>query len=154
LFPKRNRPAKSENEPEIKIAERLQVAETPGVDRPAGITDNQPLTDDVTASPTQRLARNYESVIPPSTPPAIDETVAATVPDIQPQVALEDEEETLSAASEAGKQPFGVSNILNYVVGAVDQREEKLVTFSNDGEGSLKLDFNFSLAKNKNKRIK
>lgn len=154
LFAKRNRPAKSENEPEMKIAERLRVAETPRVDRSAGTTDNQPLTDDVTALPTQRVARSDESVIPPSTPPAIDETVAATVPDIQPPVVLEDEEETLLAASEAGKQPFGVSNILNYVVGAVDQREEKLVTFSNDGEGSLKLDFNFSLAKNKNKRIK
>ncbi|WP_257670150.1 hypothetical protein [Parapedobacter tibetensis] len=83
----------------------------------------------------------------------VSENVVANVPDIKPPVILEDEEETMLASTD-GKQPFGLSNILNYVVGTVDQREEKLVTFSNDNEGSLKLDFNFGLAKNKKKKIK
>src|SRR3546814_20753313 len=104
---------------------------------------------------TQGVAKNDKSVVPPPTDqPVSRESIASTVPVIQPPVVLEDEEETLLAAAGESKQPFGVSNILNYVVGAVDQRDEKLVTFSNDGEGSLKLDFNFSLAKNKKKRIK
>lgn len=82
------------------------------------------------------------------------EEVIAAVPDIQPLVVSEEEEETLLASANDSRQPFGISNILNYVVSAVDQREEKLVTFSNDDEGSLKLDFNFSLAKNRKKKIK
>ncbi|MBK1442068.1 hypothetical protein JHJ32_18875 [Parapedobacter sp. ISTM3] len=82
------------------------------------------------------------------------EEALANVPDIQPLVALEDDEETMLASAGERKQPFGISNILNYVVGTVDQREEKLVTFSNDSEGSLKLDFNFGLAKNKKKKVK
>ncbi len=81
------------------------------------------------------------------------EEALAKVPDVQPLVVLTDEEETMLASTE-GKQSFGLSNILNYVVSTVDQREEKLVTFSNDREGSLKLDFNFGLAKNKKKKIK
>ncbi len=78
----------------------------------------------------------------------------ADVPDIQPPVPQEEEEEVLLATAEQARQPFGVSNILNYVVGTVDQRTEKLVTFSNDDEGSLRLDFNFGLAKNKKKKLK
>jgi len=82
------------------------------------------------------------------------EAVIAGVPDIEPLVVLEEEEETMLAATEGVKQPFGLSNILNYVVSTVDQRDEKLVTFSNDEEGSLKLDFNFGLAKNRKKKLK
>src|SRR5690606_33105912 len=78
----------------------------------------------------------------------------AGVPAIEPLLVLEDEEETMLASTEATRQAFGLSNILNYVVGTVDQRDEKLVTFSNDEEGSLKLDFNFGLAKNKKKKPK
>ncbi|MGV3762306.1 hypothetical protein [Parapedobacter sp.] len=149
LFAKRNRKSKNENQQEI------QVPETPLSDRTAGTIDNQSVIVENAIPPAQALAKNDD----PATPISVDQTpigeaVAATVPDIQPPVVLEDEEETLLASTEASKQPFGVSNILNYVVGAVDQREEKLVTFSNDSEGTLKLDFNFSLAKNKKKRIK
>jgi len=82
------------------------------------------------------------------------QTEIAGVPDIEPLVVLEDEEEMMLASTEQRKQPFGISNILNYVVGTVDQRDEKLVTFSNDEEGSLKLDFNFGLAKNKKRKLK
>lgn len=46
---------------------------------------------------------------------------------------------------------FGVSNILNLVVGSVDQRDEKLVTFSHDDEGLIKIDFNRALARTKRK---
>lgn len=82
------------------------------------------------------------------------ETAIAKVPDIEPLVVLEDTEETILASTDGVKQPFGLSNILNYVVGTVDQRDEKLVTFSNDEEGSLKLDFNFGLAKSRKNRLK
>lgn len=82
-----------------------------------------------------------------------EKAILANVPDIQPLVALEEEETMLASAAQT-KQAFGLSNILNYVVSTVDQREEKLVTFSNDDEGSLKLDFNFGLAKNKKKKLK
>ncbi|MFB2118062.1 hypothetical protein [Parapedobacter sp. 2B3] len=149
LFAKRNRTPKNESKQEI------QMAETPPANRPAEAADSQPVITEETASPTQVFAKNNEQATPPSAnQPVSEEAIAATVPDIQPPVIMEEEEETLLAAVEASKQPFGVSNILNYVVGAVDQRDEKLITFSNDGEGSLKLDFNFSLAKNKKKRIK
>lgn len=83
----------------------------------------------------------------------LDEALAK-VPDVQPLVVFDEDEETMLASVVDSKQSFGLSNILNYVVGTVDQREEKLVTFSNDSEGSLKLDFNFGLAKNRKKKIK
>lgn len=149
LFAKRNRQAKNENEAEMQVAKKQQV------DRSTETTDNQLLIAEEAVPTTQALAKNDEPhVSPPAGRPIREEAIAATVPDIQPPVVLEEEEETLLATTEESKQPFGVSNILNYVVGAVDQRDEKLVTFSNDSEGSLKLDFNFSLAKNKKKRIK
>ncbi len=150
LFAKRNRQAKNGNQQEMPIAEPLYA------DRPAEATNSPPMTTEEAVSPTQVLAKNDDPATPPSADQqaAIEEAMAATVPDIQPPVVLEEEEETLLAATKEPKQPFGVSNILNYVVGAVDQRDEKLVTFSNDSEGSLKLDFNFSLAKNKKTRIK
>ncbi len=81
------------------------------------------------------------------------EEALARVPDIEPLIP-EEEEESLLAAVHGEKPAFGISTILNYVVGTVDQREEKLVTFSNDSEGSLKLDFNFGLAKNRKKKLK
>lgn len=152
LFAKRNRTSKNENKPETLVAET-----PPPIDRPSGTTGSTATMTEEARASTQVLAKNDEPATPPSTeqqPSLTGEAVAATVPDIQPPVVLEDEEEILLAATEAPRPPFGVSNILNYVVGAVDQRDEKLVTFSNDGEGSLKLDFNFSLAKNKKKRIK
>lgn len=149
LFAKRNRQAKSENQQEAK------VAEAPAAGRPGKAIGSQPAVTEAAVTPMQVVARKDDPTSPPTAErSATAEALVATVPDIQPPVVLEDEEETLLAATEATKQPFGVSNILNYVVGAVDQREEKLVTFSNDDEGSLKLDFNFSLVKNKKKRIK
>lgn len=149
LFSKGNRGPKNQKHQE------MQIARATPADKPTESVDNQPVITEEAISPTQVLAKNEEPAMPiTANRPAIGEAVAATVPDIQPPVVLEEAEETLLAATEESKQPFGVSNILNYVVGAVDQRDEKLVTFSNDGEGSLKLDFNFSLAKNKKKRIK
>ncbi|MGK6352473.1 hypothetical protein [Parapedobacter sp. DT-150] len=111
------------------------------------------------AANDQRATGDVEKAETLAADSAVDPAMApqealASVPDVQPLVTLEEEEETLLASTEAKKQPFGVSNILNYVVGAVDPREEKLVTFTNDDEGSLKLDFNFSLAKNRKKKLK
>lgn len=48
-----------------------------------------------------------------------------------------------------GENAFGVSHILNMVVGSVDPREEKLVTFSNDDEGLIKMAFNLGLGKDR-----
>ncbi|MEC3880713.1 hypothetical protein [Parapedobacter sp. 10938] len=150
LFAKRNRAPKNENKPET-----LET-KTPSIERPAETSGGTITITEETPTSTHALAKNGEPAAIPSAEQQslTEEAVAATVPDIQPPVMLEEEEETLLAAAEASKQPFGVSSILNYVVGAVDQRDEKLVTFSNDGEGSLKLDFNFSLAKSKKKRTK
>lgn len=148
LFAKRNR--KVENE----TRQETQIAGTQHVNRPVEATNNQPAITEA-VPPTSVLANNTELITPPSMDrTATGEEIAATVPDIQPPVVLEEEEDVLLAATEEPKQPFGISNILNYVVGTVDQRDEKLVTFSNDSEGSLKLDFNFGLARNKKKRIK
>lgn len=47
----------------------------------------------------------------------------------------------------ADRKGFGVSSILNIVMGSVDPRDEKLITFSNDEEGSIRVDFNRALAK-------
>ena len=149
LFAKRGRKSTSNPKPEIHVDEALSAALA------VATTNNQPATVEPTPTPTPAGVEDEAFVTPlPTGQPAVEQAVAATIPDIQPPVVSEDEEETLLAATEAPKQPFGVSNILNYVVGAVDQREEKLVTFSSDDEGSLTLDFNFSLAKNKKKRIK
>lgn len=147
LFNKRDRPPKHE------IQRQMLAVETPYNDLLADAAD-KPVISEVPVSSKQVLAQNDGPSLLSVNQPVIDEAVAANVPEIQPPVALEDEEETLLAATEDLKAPFGISNILNYVVEAVDQRDEKLVTFSNDGEGSLRLDFNFSLAKNKKKRIK
>lgn len=42
---------------------------------------------------------------------------------------------------------FGVSKLLNLMVAQIDRRDEKFVSFSNDDEGSLKIDFNLAQAK-------
>ena len=126
-----------------KNRQRPVATEAQPVDRPAKSTETQQLATHEVVHPTETL---------PVEQAVVAEEVAA-VPDIQPLVVLQ-EEGILLAAENTSRQPFGISNILNYVVGTVDQREEKLVTFSNDDEGSLKLDFNFSLAKNRKKKIK
>ena len=42
---------------------------------------------------------------------------------------------------------FSVSNMLNFVVAQVDKREEKLISFSDNEEGSILIDFNLGLAR-------
>ncbi len=39
------------------------------------------------------------------------------------------------------RRAFGVSSLLNIVVGAVDNRQEKIITFTEDSEGMLFIDF-------------
>lgn len=46
---------------------------------------------------------------------------------------------------------FGVSRILNLVVAQVDKRPEKFISFSDDEEGSIKVDFNLAHYKNNNR---
>lgn len=43
---------------------------------------------------------------------------------------------------------FGVSKLLNLMVAQIDKRDKKFVSFSNDDEGSLKVDFNLAQARN------
>jgi len=43
---------------------------------------------------------------------------------------------------------FGVSKLLNLMVAQIDKRDKKFVSFSNDEEGSLKIDFNLAQARN------
>lgn len=47
------------------------------------------------------------------------------------------------------EKAFGVSSILNIVVGSVDPRDEKLVTFSDDEEGLIKMAFNLGRGKSR-----
>lgn len=51
------------------------------------------------------------------------------------------------------KEGFGVSRILNLVVAQVDKRSEKFVSFSDDEEGNLKIDFNLAQHRNTNRNI-
>lgn len=77
---------------------------------------------------------------------AVADTVAirlAEVPEVQPPVVPYDTA-TEMLASTAPSKPFGVSRLLNFVIGTVDRREEKAVTFSSDSEGSLKVEFNLA----------
>jgi len=41
------------------------------------------------------------------------------------------------------KRKFGVGDLLNYVVSSVDQGKEKVVSFANDDEGTIKVAVNF-----------
>lgn len=143
VFAKRSR--------KVKVSEREQVVNSqrqPEEALSAITVEPQQLAMREPTSPSSDLLLQQQDTLENK------ETEIAGVPDIEPLVVLEDEEETMLASTEQTKQPFGLSNILNYVVGTVDQRDEKLVTFSNDEEGSLKLDFNFGLAKNKKKKLK
>ena len=128
--------------------------ETQPTGQPAGTTIGPSPTAEDFAPISQALAKTDIDITTPTIHTTDEAMVAATMPVVEPPVAPESagEAETLLAAGDKPKQAFGVSSLLNYVVGAVDQREEKLISFSDDGEGSLKLDFNFSLAKNKRNR--
>jgi len=142
LFAKRNGKGKVEARPQVETHER-QVEE---VAREEDVERQQLATSESKALSFDEPSRLRDSL-------EREKAEIASVPAIEPLVVLE-EEETMLASTEQTKQPFGLSNILNYVVGTVDQRDEKLVTFSNDEEGSLKLDFNFGLAKNRKKKLK
>src|SRR5690606_8845639 len=113
-------------------------------------------TDETMPAPVERIdtagePRLADAIVLRPEADVLPATVTlAHVPEIQPLVDR-DEGDVLLASTEREKRSLGLSTILNYVVSTVDQREEKLVTFSNDGEGSLKLDFNFGLAKNRKK---
>lgn len=43
---------------------------------------------------------------------------------------------------------FGISKLLNLMVAQIDKRDERFISFSNDEEGSLKVDFKLAQAKN------
>lgn len=145
LFAKRSRNTENRHRTELSEAGMQSTAQL------TGTYGEAPLTDE-TANPSVAeplLARNGQ----PAEQPAVAETVVVTVPEAAPPAAaVEMPAETLLATTDKPKKPFGVSSLLNYVVDAVDRRDEKLVTFSDDGEGSLKLDFNFGLAKNRESR--
>jgi len=114
------------------------------------------MTPALTAGPVTSETQHEPMAQP--VPPVSEMTMElAGVPDIQRPVPLEDEAEVLLASADpesTGKSPFGISKLLNYVVGAVDQREEKIVTFSTNEEGILKMDFNLGLARNRKKQSK
>lgn len=143
LFAKRNGKRKVEERPQRVVREH-QPEEVVSV---GDVEPRQLVTSGPKTPSFDMLSRQRDSL-------ESGEIELAGVPAIEPLVVLEAEEETMLASVEQTKQPFGLSNILNYVVGTVDQRDEKLVTFSNDEEGSLKLDFNFGLAKNRKKKLK
>lgn len=73
------------------------------------------------------------------------------VPELQ-QVAVEEalfvQRNELPAKVDAqeplkGKKKFGVASLLNVVVSSVDQHDEKVISFANDDEGTIKVAVNF-----------
>lgn len=50
-------------------------------------------------------------------------------------------------ASTKDKKRFGAADLLNYVVKSVDQRDEKLLSFANDEEGTIKVAVNLKALK-------
>lgn len=81
--------------------------------------------------------------------PAAVETRIADVPDLQPPIVSEDAADEM-LASGPPSNPLGVSRLLNFLVGTLDTREEKAVTFSSDNEGSLKIEFNLARNRKRN----
>lgn len=130
-------------------------ARAPKADQPlVEASDGGPVRAFVTGHPeTDRQLpaadREIEAI-----PPVADtlKTYLVEVPEVQPPVMLDDMEDVMLADAASPENTFGAGRLLNWVVGAVDQRTEKAVTFSNDREGSLKVDFNFNLARNRKKR--
>jgi len=67
---------------------------------------------------------------------------APQIEELKPEVAGHIEDETQM------RSRFGVSKLLNLMVAQIDKRDKKFVSFSNDDEGSLKIDFNLAQARN------
>lgn len=115
-----------------------------------------PIPEAVTSEPVvkQMSTARPSPVAAPSSPRATPEAGSSGsdtsgVPDVQPPVVLDDTAAEM-LASTPRSNPFGVSQLLNFVVGTVDRREEKAVQFSSDSEGSIKIEFN--LARNRRKK--
>lgn len=131
-------PAPKPDEPTVQVPDRrtgpASVIERPAADRPL-------------PAPSREVA---------AVTPTADtlKTRLVDMREVQPPVVLDDTdaEGMMLAAASTPEHTFGAGQLLNWVVGAVDQRAEKAVTFSSDREGSLKIDFNFNLARNRKKR--
>lgn len=76
----------------------------------------------------------------------------AQIEDLNAVAVRKDEVENNPLAKESiaetqVRSRFGVSKLLNLMVAQLDRRDEKFVSFSNDEEGSLKIDFNLAQAR-------
>lgn len=62
-------------------------------------------------------------------------------------VFVPEELDLKGAERRSDEKNFGVSSLLNMVVGSIDPREEKFIVFSNDDEGLIKMAVNLGRAK-------
>lgn len=63
------------------------------------------------------------------------------------ELALNSNKTVENTAEAQTRSRFGVGRLLNLMVAQIDRRDEKFISFSNDEEGSLKIDFNLAQVK-------
>lgn len=63
------------------------------------------------------------------------------------ELALSSNKTVENTAEAHTRSRFGVGRLLNLMVAQIDRRDEKFISFSNDEEGSLKIDFNLAQVK-------
>lgn len=63
------------------------------------------------------------------------------------ELALNSNKTIENTAEAQTRSRFGVGRLLNLMVAQIDRRDEKFISFSNDEEGSLKIDFNLAQVK-------
>ncbi|GAA4798952.1 hypothetical protein GCM10023231_29630 [Olivibacter ginsenosidimutans] len=83
---------------------------------------------------------------------AVEQKPTMVTPDVQQMVRAElgvAQEVNLPAhvktemqEAPKGKKPFGMGNLLNAVISSVDQGEERIISFTNDSEGTIKVAVN------------
>ncbi len=99
------------------------------------------------ASKLQNLVASVDvqTDVQPSFPAVqVEDVHALGLPVKNHAVELESDE---MDSDQPSRNRFGVSRLLNLMVAQIDRRDEKFISFSNDDEGSLKIDLNIAQAK-------
>lgn len=140
LYAERVRPQANPANPveDMHGSEELRVAAV--TDSPVGEQTTLPAVTNEPHEPVAEVRRNEQPLVA-SMP------VEAYAQATQPPVVPADLGAETVEVDRARERTFGVGSLLNIVLGSVDQREEKLVTFSDDDEGLIKMAFNLGRAK-------
>ncbi len=134
LYAERVRPETSAANPveDMHGSEELRVAAVP--DSPVDVQTTLPAVMNEPHEPVADVRRNEQLLVAP-----LPVEAYAHVAELPIVAANLGETEVVDRSQE---RTFGVGSLLNIVLGSVDQREEKLVTFSDDDEGLIKMAFN------------